>query len=96
MSQWDRIKESVEGRKHSSILDEVPAGFPPLLKAFKYQKKAAKKARKEAQKNALINARAKAKALINGDMVKAIEDGYGSFDTWLDTRIEQTVRETKK
>ena len=51
---------------------------------------------KEAQKNALINARAKAKALINGDMVKAIEDGYGSFDTWLDTRIEQTVRETKK
>lgn len=44
ISQWDAIKEKVEGRKESSILDEVPDGFPPLLKALKYQKKAAKKA----------------------------------------------------
>lgn len=43
LSQWDRIKENVEGRKTECILDEVPDGFPPLLKAFKYQKKAAKK-----------------------------------------------------
>lgn len=43
LSQWDRIKENVEGRKTSSILDEVPEGFPPLLRAFKLQKKAAKK-----------------------------------------------------
>lgn len=51
---------------------------------------------KEAQFNALAKAKEKARALINGDMVKAIEDGYGSFDTWLDTRIEQTVRENKQ
>lgn len=44
ISQWDAIKEKVEGRKEKSILDEVPSGFPPLLKALKYQKKAAKKA----------------------------------------------------
>lgn len=44
ISQWDAIKEKVEGRREKSILDEVPAGFPPLLKALKYQKKAAKKA----------------------------------------------------
>ncbi|MBO5691073.1 MAG: nucleoside triphosphate pyrophosphohydrolase [Spirochaetaceae bacterium] len=44
VSQWDAIKEKVEGRKEKSILDEVPQGFPPLLKALKYQKKAAKKA----------------------------------------------------
>ena len=44
ISQWDAIKEKVEGRKEKSILDEVPQGFPPLLKALKYQKKAAKKA----------------------------------------------------
>lgn len=44
ISQWDAIKEKVEGRREQSILDEVPAGFPPLLKALKYQKKAAKKA----------------------------------------------------
>ena len=44
VSQWDAIKEKVEGRREQSILDEVPHGFPPLLKALKYQKKAAKKA----------------------------------------------------
>ncbi len=44
ISQWDKIKETVEGRNgKASILDEVPEGFPPLLKACKMQKAAAKK-----------------------------------------------------
>lgn len=43
LNQWDRIKANVEGRREKSILDEVPEGFPPLLRAFKLQKKAAKK-----------------------------------------------------
>lgn len=43
LSQWERIKQNVEGRKSDSILDEVPKGFPPLLRAAKLQKKAAKK-----------------------------------------------------
>jgi tetrapyrrole methylase family protein/MazG family protein len=43
LQQWDRIKSNLENRKSSSILDEVPKGFPPLLKAYKMQKKAAKK-----------------------------------------------------
>lgn len=43
LNQWDRIKQNVEGRKSKSILDEVPQGFPPLLRAAKLQKKAAKK-----------------------------------------------------
>lgn len=43
LNQWDKIKEKVEGRKSSCILDEVPKGFPPLLKSFKMQKKASKK-----------------------------------------------------
>lgn len=44
LNQWDRIKENVEGRKSvKTILDEVPEGFPPLLRAYKLQKKAAKK-----------------------------------------------------
>ena len=51
---------------------------------------------REAQYDALAKAKEKAHALISDDMVKAIEEGYGAFDTWLDTRIEQTVRETKK
>lgn len=43
LSQWDRIKQNVEGRKTESVLDSVPADFPPLLKSFKYAKKAIKK-----------------------------------------------------
>ena len=43
LNQWDRIKENLEGRKTECILDEVPHGFPPLLKAYEMQKKAAKK-----------------------------------------------------
>jgi tetrapyrrole methylase family protein/MazG family protein len=44
LNQWDRIKETVEGRgQRKTILDEVPAGFPPLMRAYKLQKKAAKR-----------------------------------------------------
>jgi tetrapyrrole methylase family protein/MazG family protein len=44
ISQWDKIKETIEGRKGvKSILDEVPQGFPPLLRAYKMQKKAGKR-----------------------------------------------------
>lgn len=42
LNQWEKIKDDVEKRKTESILDEVPKGFPPLLKAQKMQKKAAK------------------------------------------------------
>lgn len=41
-AQWDKIKDTVEGRKTESAIDSVPKGFPPLLKAFKILKKAAK------------------------------------------------------
>lgn len=43
LSQWERIKENVEGRKSDSVLDEVPENFPPILKSYKMLKKAAKK-----------------------------------------------------
>ncbi len=43
LRQWGEIKEKVEGRrKKDSILDGVPASFPPLERAYKLQKKAAK------------------------------------------------------
>lgn len=42
LSQWDAIKENLEGRKGASVLDGVPQGFPPLLRAYKLLKKAAK------------------------------------------------------
>ncbi len=43
LGQWERIKENLEGRKGDSVLDTVPKGFPPLLRAYKMLKKAAKK-----------------------------------------------------
>ena len=44
LTQWDAIKQGVEGRAGSkSILDEVSGGLPPLMRACKLQKKAAKK-----------------------------------------------------
>ena len=42
LDQWDRIKENVEGRKSESVLDSIPEGFPPLLKAYKMLSKASK------------------------------------------------------
>ena len=43
LTQWDAIKRGVENRGgEKSILDEVPKGFPPLLKSYKMRKKAAK------------------------------------------------------
>lgn len=43
LAQWDAIKANVENRCGQSVLDDVPKGFPPLLRAYKMQKKAAKK-----------------------------------------------------
>ena len=44
LKQWDEIKEKIEGRSpKKSVLDEIPSGFPPILKAYKMQKKAAKR-----------------------------------------------------
>ncbi|MDR3312588.1 MAG: nucleoside triphosphate pyrophosphohydrolase [Spirochaetaceae bacterium] len=42
LAQWDDIKTGLEHRGGESVLDQVPAGFPPLLRAWKMQKKAAK------------------------------------------------------
>ena len=43
LEQWEQINQKVEGRKKKSSLDEVSYGLPPLLRAYKIQKKAAKK-----------------------------------------------------
>ncbi len=42
LAQWDTIKETVEGRTSTSVLDAIPKTFPPLTRAYKLQKKAAK------------------------------------------------------
>lgn len=43
LTQWEVIKQKVEGRAGKSILDEVSKGLEPLTRAYKMQKKAAKR-----------------------------------------------------
>ena len=43
LTQWEAIKQKVEGRTGKSILDAVSKGLEPLTRAYKMQKKAAKK-----------------------------------------------------
>lgn len=43
LSNWEKIKENVEGRKSESVLDSVPENFSVLLKSYKMLKKASKK-----------------------------------------------------
>ena len=43
LEQWEAIKQKIEGRKKKSSLEEISYGLPPLLRAYKIQKKAAKK-----------------------------------------------------
>jgi len=42
VTQWDKIKESVEGRRQDSALDGIPASYPPLLRADKMLSRAEK------------------------------------------------------
>ena len=44
LHQWEEIKDKIEGRnKMLSVMDSIPNNYPPLLTAFKMQKKAEKK-----------------------------------------------------
>ena len=43
LTQWEAIKQKVEGRAGKSILDEVSKGLEPLSRAYKMQKKRQKK-----------------------------------------------------
>jgi len=82
------LVEQAIGMVEQAVLYVMQTYVDSLKKAGKFDR--------EAQFDALAKAKEKAHALISDDMVNAIESGYGAFDTWLDTRIEQTVRETKQ
>lgn len=81
LNQWDRIKENVEGRKRlKTILDEVPEGFPPLLRAYKMQKKAAKKG---FDWQSIENVKAKVYEELEevGEAFQALQDAKSTGDT---------------
>lgn len=43
LNQWDKIKETEEGRKVKKVLDNIPRSLPPLDKSFEIQKKVEKR-----------------------------------------------------
>lgn len=49
----------------------------------------------EAQSKAFEMAKSEARNMIDEQTQKIIAEEYGNFDLWLNTKIEQTVRETK-
>lgn len=42
LTQWEDIKEKLEGRKQKGILDKIPKGLPPLERSNEIQKKVEK------------------------------------------------------
>jgi hypothetical protein len=100
-SAFLRSKAAEIGDKHSRELVEraitaVEQAVLYVMQTYVDSLKTANKFDATAQQKALQVAKTAAREMINDSMKAAIEDGYGSFDTWLDTRIEQTVRATKK
>lgn len=51
---------------------------------------------KEKQLEAFEKAKNKTLEILSNTAVEALGQIYGDFDTWLETKIEQAVRETKK
>lgn len=51
---------------------------------------------KEAQENAFRRARDVALQLMTEEARRILENAYGDISTWLETKIEQTVKEQKK
>ena len=50
---------------------------------------------KAAQEEAFQMAKERAVSLINDEAKNVIEENYGDFDTWIETRIEEKVHENK-
>ena len=42
LKNWEHIKQNIENKEHTSLLDSVPKGLHPLERSYKLQKKAAK------------------------------------------------------
>lgn len=101
VSTFLRAKASEIRNQHARELVEqaismVEQAVLYVMQTYVDSLKRAGKFDKEAQFDALTKAKEKAHALISTEMVEAIESNYGKFDTWLDTRIEQTVRVAKR
>ena len=89
------IKSSTLKETIRSALTSVEQAVVYVMQTYVDTLKNQGKFDKYAQKEALQKAKQKAQILIDEGIKSTIENQYGSFDTWLATAIEQSVRQNK-
>ena len=94
-SKADAIEDEIFRNIVKEAIGCVEQAVLYVMQTYVDSLKAAGKFDKEAQAEALLKAKEAASELISGEAQSIIEEAYGDFDTWLSTRIEQTVRATK-
>lgn len=94
-SKADAIENEIFRNIIKEAISSVEQAVLYVMQTYVDGLKTAGKFDKEAQAEALLKAKEAASELISSEAQAAIEAVYGDFDTWLSTRIEQTVRATK-
>lgn len=94
-SKADAIENEILRNIIKEAISSVEQAVLYVMQTYVDGLKTAGKFDKEAQAEALLKAKEAASELISSEAQAAIEAVYGDFDTWLSTRIEQTVRATK-
>lgn len=94
-SKADAIENEIFRNIIKEAISSVEQAVLYVMQTYVDGLKTAGKFDKEAQAEALLKAKEAASELISSEAQAVIEAVYGDFDTWLSTRIEQTVRATK-
>lgn len=94
-SKADAIENEIFRNIIKEAISSVEQAVLYVMQTYVDGLKTAGKFDKEAQAEALLKAKEAASELISSGAQAVIEAVYGDFDTWLSTRIEQTVRATK-
>lgn len=94
-SKADAIENEILRNIIKEAISSVEQAVLYVMQTYVDGLKTAGKFDKEAQAEALLKAKEAASELISSEAQAVIEAVYGDFDTWLSTRIEQTVRATK-
>lgn len=100
MKESTVIEEAVKNEKISNLikdaLSDVMDAVLYVNQIYTDSLKASGKFDKAAQEEAFNRAYVEAMNMISGETKKAIEQVYGSFDKWLQIKIESSVNVAKK
>lgn len=94
-SKVDEIENGTIRAIVQEAINSVEQAVLYVMQTYVDALKAAGNFDKAAQEEALLKAKEAARELISAEAQAIIEAAYGDFETWLNTKIEQTVRATK-